>query len=116
MQLRTPAYEDSGVCIVASHDGVVSFVASDKIEVTTAEGTVDTYMLAKYQRSNQSTCINQRPIVAIGDKVKAGDTIADGPATDNGELALGRNVLIGFTTWESDSQHGKVITTRTLFS
>ncbi len=103
------AAKDSGVCIVASHDGVVSFVASDKIEVTTAEGTVDTYMLAKYQRSNQSTCINQRPIVAIGDKVKAGDTIADGPATDNGELALGRNVLIGFTTWEGYNYEDAVL-------
>ncbi|SDX57548.1 DNA-directed RNA polymerase subunit beta [Ruminococcaceae bacterium YAD3003] len=103
------AAKDSGVCIVASHDGVVSFVASDKIEVTTAEGTVDTYMLAKYQRSNQSTCINQRPIVAMGDKVKAGDTIADGPATDNGELALGRNVLIGFTTWEGYNYEDAVL-------
>ena len=67
------------------------------------------YMLAKYQRSNQSTCINQRPIVAIGDKVKAGDTIADGPATDNGELALGRNVLIGFTTWEGYNYEDAVL-------
>ena len=66
-------------------------------------------MLAKYQRSNQSTCINQRPIVAIGDKVKAGDTIADGPATDNGELALGRNVLIGFTTWEGYNYEDAVL-------
>ena len=103
------AAKDSGVCIVAAHDGVVSFVASDKIEVTTAEGTVDTYMLAKYQRSNQSTCINQRPIVAMGEKVKAGDTIADGPATDNGELALGRNVLIGFTTWEGYNYEDAVL-------
>ena len=103
------AAKDSGVCIVASHDGVVSFVASDRIEVTANDGTVDTYMLAKYQRSNQSTCINQRPIVAIGDKVKAGDTIADGPATDNGELALGRNVLIGFTTWEGYNYEDAVL-------
>ena len=103
------AAKDSGVCIVASHDGVVSFVASDKIEVTCADGTVDTFMLAKYQRSNQSTCINQRPIVSIGDKVKAGDTIADGPATDNGELALGRNVLIGFTTWEGYNYEDAVL-------
>ena len=87
------------VCVVASHEGVVSFVGADKIEITTKDGSVDSYLLAKYQRSNQSTCINQRPIVAIGEKINAGDTIADSPATDKGELALGRNVLIGFTTW-----------------
>ena len=103
------AAKDSGVCVVTPHDGVVTFVSADRIEVTTKEGTVDTYMLAKYQRSNQSTCINQRPIVAMGDKVKAGDTIADGPATDEGELALGRNVLIGFTTWEGYNYEDAVL-------
>jgi len=103
------AAKDSGVCAVAAHDGVVSFVAADKVEVTTKEGTVDTYQLAKYQRSNQSTCINQRPVVSMGDKVKAGDILADGPATDNGELALGRNVLIGFTTWEGYNYEDAVL-------
>ena len=103
------AAKDSGVCVIATHDGVVSFVAADRIEVTVKDGSVDTYMLAKYQRSNQSTCINQRPIVSIGDKVKAGDTIADGPATDEGELALGRNVLIGFTTWEGYNYEDAVL-------
>ncbi len=103
------AAKDSGVCVVAAHDGVVSYVSADRIEVTAKDGTVDTYMLAKYQRSNQSTCINQRPIVAMGDKVKAGDTIGDGPATDEGELALGRNVLIGFTTWEGYNYEDAVL-------
>lgn len=103
------AAKDSGVCVVASHEGVVSFVGADKIEITTKDGSVDSYLLAKYQRSNQSTCINQRPIVAIGEKINAGDTIADGPATDKGELALGRNVLIGFTTWEGYNYEDAVL-------
>ena len=103
------AAKDSGVCVIATHDGVVSYVSADRIEVTAKDGTVDTYMLAKYQRSNQSTCINQRPIITLGDKVKAGDTIADGPATDEGELALGRNVLIGFTTWEGYNYEDAVL-------
>ena len=103
------AAKDSGVCVIAAHDGVVSYVSADRIEVTAKDGSVDTYMLAKYQRSNQSTCINQRPIVTLGDKVKAGDTIADGPATDEGELALGRNVLIGFTTWEGYNYEDAVL-------
>ena len=103
------AAKDSGVCVVAAHDGVVSFVSADRIEVTAKDGSVDTYMLAKYQRSNQSTCINQRPIITLGEKVKAGDTIADGPATDEGELALGRNVLIGFTTWEGYNYEDAVL-------
>ena len=103
------AAKDSGVCVVAAHDGVVSYVSADRIEVTAKDGSVDTYMLAKYQRSNQSTCINQRPIITLGEKVKAGDTIADGPATDEGELALGRNVLIGFTTWEGYNYEDAVL-------
>ncbi|MBO4459823.1 MAG: DNA-directed RNA polymerase subunit beta [Clostridiales bacterium] len=103
------AAKDSGVCAVAEHDGVVSYVAADKVEVTTKEGKIDTYQLSKYQRSNQSTCINQRPIVHLGDKVKEGEVLADGPATDNGELALGRNVLIGFTTWEGYNYEDAVL-------
>ena len=103
------AAKDSGVCVVANHDGVVTFVSADRIEVTCEDKTVDTYLLAKYQRSNQSTCINQRPIVTMGEHVKAGDIIGDGPATDNGELALGRNVLIGFTTWEGYNYEDAVL-------
>ena len=94
------AAKDSGVCKVAKHDGEVTFVAADEIVVTTATGSKDTYHLTKYQRSNQSTCINQHPLVRMGEKVVEGDIIADGPSTQNGELALGKNVLIGFMTWE----------------
>ncbi|MCR5059908.1 MAG: DNA-directed RNA polymerase subunit beta [Saccharofermentans sp.] len=103
------AAKDSGVCAVARKDGTVSFVASNRIEITSKDGSVETYTLSKYKRSNQSTCINQRPIVAMGEKVKAGDVIADGPSTDNGELALGRNVLIGFTTWEGYNYEDAVL-------
>ena len=103
------AAKDSGVCKVASASGTVSFVAADRIEITREDGVKDVYKLSKYQRSNQSTCINQRPIVSIGEEVKEGDIIADGPATDNGELALGKNVLIGFTTWEGYNYEDAVL-------
>ena len=96
---------DSGVVIIAKRSGVVDQVdaqrivvrATDQIEST--ESNVDIYSLLKYQRSNQNTCINQRPLVAVGDVVNAGDIIADGPSTDLGELALGRNVLVAFMPW-----------------
>ena len=94
------AAKDSGVCKVAKNDGEVTFVAADRIEITTTTGSKDNYYLTKYQRSNQSTCINQHPLVRMGEKVTADDIIADGPSTQNGELALGKNVLIGFMTWE----------------
>ncbi len=94
------AAKDSGVCLVAKADGIVEYVSADKIVVKTGSVSFDTYKLTKYRRSNQGTCINQRPLIKKGDAVKAGDIIADGPSTDNGELALGRNVLIGFMTWE----------------
>ena len=90
---------DSGIVIVAKNDGVVSFVSADKIIIDTKLGK-DEYHLVKYQRSNQGTCINQKPIVIKGEKIKKGTVIADGPSTQNGELALGKNLLIGFMTWE----------------
>ena len=90
---------DSGVCILAKEAGVVTYVSANKIEVTSDSG-VQTYELQKFVRSNQGTCINQKPVVRKGDVVKVGDTLADGPSTENGELALGRNILIGFMTWE----------------
>ena len=107
MEYRTA--KDSGVCAVAKHDGTVDYVSANKIVVNGGPGIVDTYNLAKYRRSNQSTCINQRPLVAKGDKVKAGDIFADGPSTENGELALGKNVLIGFMTWEGYNYEDAVL-------
>ena len=94
------AAKDSGVCVIAKNDGVVEKVTADEIVVKTSNGLKDYYNLLKYKRSNQGTCINQRPIVRKGEKVKAGDVLADGPSTDNGEIALGKNVLVGFMTWE----------------
>jgi DNA-directed RNA polymerase subunit beta len=97
---------DSGVTVVARRDGVVEQVDAERIVVKVDKPStdgrdpgVDIYNLVKYQRSNQNTCINQRPIVVVGDPVKAGDVIADGPSTDMGELALGRNVLVAFMPW-----------------
>ena len=96
---------DSGATVVAVRNGVVESVDSTRIvikaDAPAAPGDVgvDIYTLTKYQRSNQNTCINQRPIVVVGDRVKAGDVVADGPATDMGELALGRNVLVAFMIW-----------------
>ncbi|MGI6563364.1 MAG: DNA-directed RNA polymerase subunit beta [Clostridia bacterium] len=91
---------DSGVCIVAKESGVVESVEAKQIVIRNDKGKRDVYRLLKYKRSNQGTCINQRPIVRAGQRVEKGQVIADGPSTDNGELALGRNVLIGFMTWE----------------
>lgn len=90
---------DSGTAVVAKHDGVVQFADASKIIVETKTGT-DIYELLKYKRSNQDTCINQHPIVKAGDKVVKGQVLGDGPAMDNGFLALGRNLLVGFMCWE----------------
>ncbi len=99
MEGRT-AY-DSGVVVKAKRPGTVSYVSSTRIEITPEEASEerDLYRLQKYQRTNQDTCFSQRPVVSLGEKVEAGEVIADGPATDNGELALGRNVLVGFIPW-----------------
>lgn len=91
---------DTGVAVVARKDGVVEKVSSNEIIVAGANGQKEKYKLIKFVRSNQGTCVNQRPIVNIGDEVKMGDIIADGPSTSNGELALGKNPLIGFMNWE----------------
>jgi len=91
--------KDSGVCIIARRDGVVESVSASSIVIATAAGK-EHYKVVKFIRSNQGTCVNQKPIVKIGDHVKAGDIIADGPSTQNGELALGQNPLIGFMSWE----------------
>ena len=98
--IEPKAAVDSGVCVVAKHAGVVERSESDKIIIKTDDGAKDTYKLQKFKRSNQSNCYNQRPIVFKGDRVEEGEVIADGPSTSNGELALGKNPLIGFMTWE----------------
>ena len=96
---RRIAY-DSGVMVNAVNGGVVKTVSSDNIVITEDDGTEKSYKLKKFERSNQGTCLNQRPIVEKGERITAGQTIADGPSTKNGELALGRNILIGFMSWE----------------
>ena len=103
------AAKDSGVCRVAKNSGAVEKVTANEIVVRTPKGQIDQYTLLKYKRSNQGTCINQRPLVKKGDKVEAGDIIADGPSTDKGEIALGRNVLIGFMTWEGYNYEDAVL-------
>ena len=94
---------DSGVCVVANNNGVVESVDAGRIVVRVTDAksndSVDIYNLIKYTRSNQNTCINQRPLVSVGDKVVAGDILADGPSVDNGELALGQNIRIAFMPW-----------------
>ena len=92
--------KDSGILILAEDDGVIQKVTGEAITVKYNNGTTKTHRLNKFKRTNGGTCINQRPIVVAGEKVKKGDTIADGPATKNGEMALGRNVLVAFSTWE----------------
>ena len=91
---------DSGVVIIARNDGIVEKVAADKIVIRTGKTTVDDYDIIKFMRSNQGTCINQHPIVSEGDIIKKGQVIADGPSTDHGEISLGKNVLVGYMTWE----------------
>jgi DNA-directed RNA polymerase subunit beta len=108
--METKAAVDSGVCIVAKRDGVVEMSSSEKILVKADEdGTLDEYNVIKFARCNQSNCMNQRPIVKKGDKVKKGEVIADGASTQNGELALGKNPLIGFMTWEGYNYEDAVL-------
>ena len=103
------AATDSGVCVLAAHDGTVEYVDADKIIVRCADGSADTYELIKFMRSNQGNCNNQRPIVNVGETVKVGDVLADGPATRNGEISLGKNALIGFMTWEGYNYEDAVL-------
>jgi DNA-directed RNA polymerase subunit beta len=91
---------DSGVCVICQRPGKVTHVSANEISVLTESGIVDKYKVIKFLRSNQGTCFNQIPNVEVGDTVAAGDVLADGPATKNGEIVLGKNVLIGFMTWE----------------
>jgi DNA-directed RNA polymerase subunit beta len=103
------AARDSGVVILAKNAGTIEYVDANMIKVRTADGELDVYNLLKFKRSNQGTCINQRPIVANGEKVDAGEVLADGPSTNEGELALGKNLLIGFMTWEGYNYEDAII-------
>ena len=103
------AAHDSGVVVVAHEDATVVYVAADKVVTEDESGIRHTYKLIKFKRSNQGTCINQRPIVKVGDKVKKGDVLADGASTEHGEIALGRNILIGFMTWEGYNYEDAVL-------
>lgn len=109
---------DSGVLVIAKRDGVVAGVSSDEIIIFADEvdenGSVDIYKLTKYKRSNQDTCINQRPIVKKAEKIKKGDVIADGPSTDQGELALGRNLLVAFMPWRGFNFEDAIIVSEKL--
>ena len=100
---------DSGVCVLAKRGGVVRSVSADEVRVTADNGETDTYHILKFMRSNQSTCINQVPVVSRGERVEKGSVIADGPAIHNGEISLGKNALIGFMTWEGYNYEDAVL-------
>ena len=103
------AAKDSGITVTAKNAGVVEKVTGDEIIVRNNKDGLDSYKLRKFKRTNGGTCINQRPVVSRGEKVKEGDILADGPSTKNGEMALGRNVLIAFTTWEGYNYEDAVL-------
>ena len=100
---------DSGVVVLAKRGGIVQKVSAKKVEVLTDNGETDVYELIKFMRSNQGTCINQRPVVEIGERIEAGDVVADGPATSQGEISLGKNALVGFMTWEGYNYEDAVL-------
>ena len=107
--MEPKAAVDSGVCVVARKSGVVDYVSAKKIRITCEDGEKMEYNLTKFSRSNQSNCYNQKPIVLKGEHIKAGQVIADGPSTSEGELALGKNPLIGFMTWEGYNYEDAVL-------
>ncbi len=107
--MEVKAARDSGVCVICPKDGVIEFVDATLIKVRYDDGTREDFHLEKFQRSNQSNCYNQKPIVNTGEHVSAGQVIADGPSTSNGELALGKNPLIGFMTWEGYNYEDAVL-------
>ncbi|MCM1328994.1 MAG: DNA-directed RNA polymerase subunit beta [Ruminococcus sp.] len=100
---------DSGVCVISKHDGVVDRVSADEVVIKEGTGAVHSYKLIKFKRSNQGTCVNQRPIVNKGEMVHVGQVLADGPATSNGEISIGKNALIGFMTWEGYNYEDAVL-------
>ena len=98
--IEAKAAIDSGVCVLAKKSGIVDKVTAKEVVIKNDDNTKTSYRMIKFSKSNQGTCINQRPIVFRGEKITAGQVIADGPSTSKGELALGKNPLIGFMTWE----------------
>ncbi len=100
---------DSGVCVMAKHSGIVKSVSADEILIQKDDGGLEKYEVIKFLRSNQGTCINQVPVVNVGEHVEVGDVLADGPATKNGEISLGKNALIGFMTWEGYNYEDAVL-------
>ena len=107
--MESKAALDSGQVIVARRDGVVTSVTADRIQVETDAGELDEYRLEKFVRSNQGTCINQRPLVNVGDRVATGEPLADSSSTDRGELALGRNILVAFMSWEGGNYEDAIV-------
>ena len=107
--MEYPAAYDSGVVVIAKESGVVERVTAAEITIRREDGQRDVYRLLKFKRSNQGTCVNQRPIVSEGQKITKGDVIADGPSTSNGEMSLGKNALIGFMTWEGYNYEDAVL-------
>ena len=107
--MEAKAAVDSGICIVAKHSGVCESASSEKIVVRCDDGSIDEYHVIKFARSNQGNCMNQRPIINKGDRVEAGEVIADGASTADGEIALGKNPLIGFMTWEGYNYEDAVL-------
>ncbi|MGX7327826.1 DNA-directed RNA polymerase subunit beta [Enterococcus bulliens] len=105
---------DSGAALLCKHDGIVEYVDAKEIRVRRDNGTLDTYSVTKFRRSNSGTSYNQRPLVFLHEKVEAGDTLADGPSMENGEMALGQNVLVAFMTWEGYNYEDAVIMSRRL--
>ncbi len=114
--LEAQAARDSGMVIVSRADGEVTYVSADKIRVKDTNGKETEYQLQKYQRSNQDTCLNQRPIVFVGDRVVAGQVLADGSATEGGELALGQNVLVAYMPWEGYNYEDAILISERLVS
>ncbi len=100
---------DSGVVVLCRESGIVESVTADEVVILTDSGRMDVYKLIKFKRSNQGTCVNQKPVVEKGDRIKTGEVVADGPATDHGEVSLGKNVLIGFMTWEGYNYEDAVL-------
>ncbi len=107
--MESRAILDTGEVVLAKNSGVVKKVSADQIEIENEDGKIDVYKLKKFSRSNQGTCVNQKPVVKVGARVKAGELIADGPCSDHGELALGKNLLVAFMPWEGYDYEDAII-------